>query len=345
MQRLIESGDLADCLAKKPIVLDVRSPGEFAEDHLPGARNIPILDDLQREEVGRLHRLDPFSARQLGARYALRAIDRFLGSSFLAELPKTPSFLIYCARGGQRSGSIATVLNQIGYTVFRLKKGYKTYRSYVRDLLELPLPGVVYVLHGFTGSQKTRLLSDFRHRLNVLDLEHCARHRGSVLGALPGVPQPSQKAFETELAWSIREFRPHRPTLIEGESRSIGRCFIPASLWRQMEEARHLWLEMPRSQRVEHILRDYGELRDPRLLEPVLQKLRRYLSKATMDELFTRVRERRWDQFVDLLLQHHYDPLYHRFLQKAGANVLKAPDFETALRLVAACVGVPCPSP
>ena len=331
MERTIDHHELEKARGTYSLAIDVRSPGEFAEDHFAGALNIPVLDDAQRAEVGTLYKQNSFAARKLGARYATEAIGRFLASETMGEAGKGTRFLVYCARGGQRSGALSTVLSQIGYPVFRLRQGYKTYRAYVSAVLARPLPGPVYVLHGYTGSQKTSILHALAGEVNVLDLEGAACHRGSILGGLPDRPQPAQRAFETVLLESLRGFDPAKPTLIEGESSKIGRLAVPAEIWRQMGASVRLWLPMPRAQRVVHILAEYRELQDPDYLTPLLAKLARYLSQQRMAALTEAMGQERWDQVVDQLLEHHYDPLYGRSLSRSEGTVIEAADIDHAL--------------
>ena len=192
MEKIINETEIDRFLPRCNQILDVRSPAEFEEDHMPGAQNVPVLDNKQRHEIGLMYRQNPFEARKTGARYALLAVERFLGTPAIMEARNNTPIMVYCARGGQRSGVMSIILSQVGFVMFRLAKGYKTYRSYVAAHLEYPLPKPVYVLNGYTGSQKTRLLGALGARVNVLDLEACARHRGSLLGDLAH-PQPTQR--------------------------------------------------------------------------------------------------------------------------------------------------------
>ncbi len=192
-------------------VIDVRSPGEFAEDHLPGSVNLPVLSDDERIEVGTLYRREgAFAARRAGAALVSRNIGRHLASHF-AERPREYRPLVYCWRGGQRSASLATVLAAVGWRVTVLEGGYRTYRAHVlAELDALPRRFAFRLLAGLTGTGKTRLL----HRLaargaQTLDLEGQAGHRGSVLGRLGA--QPSQKAFESRLLAALGGLDPRFP--------------------------------------------------------------------------------------------------------------------------------------
>ena len=335
MERLIEDDELETCLTSCRYILDARSPSEFAADHIPGAINVPVLDDEQRREIGTLYKENSFDARKKGAAYAAGSIQRFLETPLIRNAGRETRFLVYCARGGQRSGSLGTVLSRIGFKVFRLKRGYKSYRQYVLSQLARPLPQPVYILYGYTGSGKTRILSTLEDQVNALDLEGCARHRGSLLGNLPGIPQPAQKRFETDLVHAISRFDPQKPTLIEGESRKVGNCAIPDPLWNQMKSARRIWLCLPRAERVRHILDDYAELKDPDYLAPILEKLTRYLGQKRTTQLRQDMDQANWPAFVDTLLEHHYDPLYRRSRDQGRRILLEADDITEARQLLA----------
>jgi len=333
MERIIEAEELDTYRTRCRHIIDARSQAEYAEDHLPGAINIPMLDNDQRVEIGTSYAVNSFEARKRGAAYALEAIKHFLETDLIRNATRKDTMLIYCARGGQRSGALSLVLDQIGFPTFRLKRGYKSYRGYVLDYLSRPLPGRVVILYGYTGSAKTRILLDLHHRFNILDLEGCASHRGSLLGDLPGQPQPNQRLFETRLVEAIRGFDPAKPTLIEGESRNIGKVSVPNGIWDQMQTGHQVWLELPLSERVNHILSGYHELKDTAFLEERLSRLGRYLSADRLAELRDDLAAQAWPAFVEKLLTWHYDPLYAR--EKARrSETIRADNYAAALRSV-----------
>lgn len=340
MERIIEAKDLDHYLKEVDVILDVRSPDEFAHDHMPGAINVPVLTNQQREEVGTMYAAQPFEARMLGATYATAAIHEFLKSAAPKQWDRSTRLMVYCARGGQRSGSLSLVLSQIGFLVWRLRKGYKTYRHWILEHLSRSLPGPVYVLYGYTGSGKTRMLKtlEAEGQINILDLEGLASHRGSLLGSLPGRPQPTQRAFETNLAMTLRGFDPSRPTLIEGESRKVGKLAVPDPLWLQMKGACHLWLDIPRSERVRYILDDYRELCQESLLRGPMDKLSRYLPGELMEQLFRLMAEHSWPELVDQLLEFHYDPLYARPLKHDPRHPLPAKTIDEGLQVLRSTV-------
>lgn len=316
MEKQVTAEELSKYRDRCQVILDVRSPGEFAEDHMPGARNVPMLNDAQRAEVGTLHRQDAFAARKLGAHYTTGAICRMLAEPWLANASRATGFMVYCARGGQRSGALATVLSQIGFPVFRLRRGYKTYRRYVLERFHQPLPQPVYVLYGYTGSGKTLLLQRLRDAFHVIDLEGAAHHRGSILGGHDRERQPSQRQFETQLALTLECFQSDKPLLLEGESRKVGLCRIPKGLWQAMVTGIHLWVDIPRATRRALILDEYADLKNSESLQTLLPNLNAYLPKTVRAELSEALGEQDWPRLVELLLVHHYDPLYARANKK-----------------------------
>jgi tRNA 2-selenouridine synthase len=301
------------------IVIDVRSAAEFAQDHLPGAVNWPVLDDEQRRVVGTLHaQVSPLQARKVGAAMAARNIAAHL-ERWVVDQPRDWRPLVYCWRGGQRSGSLGWFLSQIGFRTQQLRGGYKAFRALVRDELQtLPQRHGFQVVCGRTGSGKTRLLQALAAEgAQVLDLEALAGHRGSVLGALPGQPQPSQKRFDT-LCWhALRRFDTARPVYVESESRKIGALRVPEPLIAQMREhGQCIQLELPWPARLELLLHEYGHFRADaegfcRLLEPLIE-LR---SRATVQAWQAQARAGQWAEVYGALMQQHYDPLYQRSLR------------------------------
>ncbi|MDE2158802.1 MAG: tRNA 2-selenouridine(34) synthase MnmH, partial [Burkholderiales bacterium] len=227
--RRISPADAIARLAEFDTVIDARSESEYAEDRLPGAENWPSLNDDERHRIGTEYvQVSPFAARRRGAALVARNIAHHLETR-LEGRERGWRPLVYCWRGGQRSGALALVLDQIGYAVQVLDGGYQAFRRHVRAELErLPEDLPLRVLCGRTGSAKSRLLQALAAQgAQVLDLEALACHRGSVLGLVPGFPQPTQKAFETAVWQALRGFDPKQPVYAEGESRTIGRLRVP----------------------------------------------------------------------------------------------------------------------
>ena len=210
-------------------IIDVRSPAEFAEDHIPGAISAPVLDDEERAKVGTLYKqVSAFDAKKLGAALLAKNFARHVENLF-KDKEQTWRPLVYCWRGGKRSGAAAHILREIGWNADTLEGGYKAYRRWVvQQLEEIPQQLEWRVIHGPTGSGKSRLLSALKAAgAQVLDLEDLAAHRGSVLGNLPGRPQPSQKMFESLLLQKISSLQLEKPVYVEGESKKIGQLQVP----------------------------------------------------------------------------------------------------------------------
>ena len=302
-------------LAGFDTIIDVRSPAEFAEDHIPGAINCPVLDDEQRIVVGTLYKqVSPFEARKVGAAMVSENIARHLRENFL-DRPKDWKPLIYCWRGGNRSGSMTTIFRAIGWKAVQLDGGYKTWRSHVIAQLEQLPPALSFrVVCGATGSGKTRILQAIAELgEQVLDLETLACHKGSVLGVLPGLPQPTQKCFETRLLQAISTFDPARPVYVEAESRKIGRLHLPETLLERIRQGERLDVEASLAARVAFLLGDYDYfLRMPDLLLQRLDGLKNLHSRETFARWHELVRSADWPTLVRELLEQHYDTLYRR---------------------------------
>ena len=225
-------------LADYPDRIDVRSPSEFADDHIPGAVSLPVLDDRERAEVGTLHaQASAFAAKRRGAALVTRNIARIL-ETYCANQPREWKPVVYCWRGGKRSGALAHILSEIGWRAVQLDGGYRAYRRHVITLLEqVPSRFRFYVICGLTGTGKSRLLQALADAgAQVLDLEGLARHRGSLLGDLPGDPQPSQRRFDSELLAQLQCLDPQRPVFVESESRKIGTVQLPDALLAAMQQ-------------------------------------------------------------------------------------------------------------
>lgn len=313
--------------------VDVRSPAEFAEDHMPGAINWPVLDDQERHDVGLLYATSPFEARKLGASLVARNIARHLETTAVG-FPKTWRPLVYCWRGGQRSGAMHWFLGQIGFRSRQLMGGYKAYRAQVRDDLDA-LPGRFdwQVLCGRTGSGKTRLLQALAtESAQVLDLEALAAHRGSVLGALPDEAQPSQKAFDSALWAALRALDATRPVFVESESRKIGRITVPEALLAAMRNRSEcIWIAMPEAARVELLLQEYGHFgADPDSFCRALDGLIELRGRARVEDWQARARKGEWAGVFAELMREHYDPGYERSLRGHFPALARARHIELA---------------
>jgi tRNA 2-selenouridine synthase len=296
-------------------VIDVRSPAEFAEDRLPGAVNMPVLDDAERAQVGTLYtQVSPFEARKVGAALVARRIAEHL-EGVMRDKPRRWRPLVYCWRGGQRSGSFVTWLRMIGWDARQLEGGYQTWRrDVIARLAALPPTLHFQVITGPTGSGKTRLLQALAQEgAQVLDLEALAGHKGSVLGAVPGIAQPSQKGFETLLAQALSVFDPQQPVFVEAESRRIGRLHLPGELVERMRASPCTAIEADAAERVRFLLRDYAYLGDDRsALQISLGHLKGLQSNDTLARWTQWAAEGELALLFSELIAMHYDPAYGR---------------------------------
>jgi tRNA 2-selenouridine synthase len=300
-------------------VIDARSESEYAEDRLPGAINWPSLNDEERARVGTIYKqVSPFEARKVGAALVAANVARHIEREVL-DKPKDWQPLVYCWRGGQRSGSLSLVLGQIGFRVTLVEGGYKAFRGAVLA----QLPGLAQrlqyrVVCGPTGSGKTRLLHALaKAGAQVLDLEGLAHHRSSVLGLIPGEPQPSQKAFDTRVWQALRGFDPGRPVYVESESRKVGNVAVPEALIAAMRASPCLDLQLPGDERVALLLEDYQFfVRDAALFCQRLAALTELRGKAKVERWQSLARAGDMETVVRELLAEHYDPGYSASIQR-----------------------------
>ncbi len=311
-------------------VIDARSESEFALDRLPGALNWPSLNDEERASIGTEYtQVSPFAARKRGAILVARNVASHIERELL-DKPKDWSPLVYCWRGGQRSGALALVLGQIGFRVHLLEGGYREYRRAVLASLEsLPAAFDYRVICGSTGSGKSRLLHALRSQgAQVLDLEALAEHRGSVLGLAPGAVQPGQKQFESRIWDALRRFNPQRPVFVESESRKVGDLRVPPALVECMRTAPCVQLDLALEQRVALLIAEYDFfVRDTKSLCERLDALRVLRGNATVNAWQEAARAGRTAELVRALLVEHYDPGYAQSMLRNFAG-LAAPKLE-----------------
>jgi len=309
-------------------IIDARSEDEYALDHLPGAVNWPTLNNVQRHEVGTVYKqVSSFDARKMGAAMAARNIADHIQARAM-EKPRSWKPLLYCWRGGQRSGSLSLVLDQIGFRVGIVQGGYKAFRAaVVADTERLVGLFDYQVVCGTTGSGKTRLLQSLaRAGAQVLDLEALANHRSSVLGAIPGVAQPSQKAFDTQVWDVLRRFDPQRPVFVESESRKVGNVAVPQSLMDAMRQRGNcLNLELSDTERVALLMEDYDFfVRDTDAFCSRLDALVEIRGKVVIQEWKSAVHAGDLRSVVQDLLTTHYDPVYLQSMQRNFSNYDRA---------------------
>jgi len=318
--RIVKNWELADV----DQVIDVRSPREFKSDHIPGALNLYVLSDQQHEIVGRAYKKSPFEAKKLGSSYVLANIRKHLDHT-LRHKPKEFHPLFYCARGGQRSKSFATICAEVGWQCSILEGGYKCYRSQVlSNLAALSEKLKIIIISGRTGTGKTRILEELEKRgENIIDLEHLARHRGSLLGSLPGVEQPQQKLFETLLCNKFKSLKFQNPVFIEAESSKIGNVQIPSPLWKAMRNSPQILVTSDRPKRAHYLLKDYVNLKTN---QEGLFALFRILEKSGLNTVAEECRnlsaKQDWVSLANILLQSHYDKRYDRSIRSHERQII-----------------------
>ena len=334
----IPAADAMAQLDRFSTVIDARSEDEYAEDHLPGAHNWPSLNNEERRVIGTLYKqVSPFEAQKRGAALVAANIARHIERE-LADTPRSWQPLLYCWRGGKRSGSLALVLGQIGFKVTLIEGGYKAFRTALLADLPLLAPRLSYrVVCGPTGSGKTRLLTALAAAgAQVLDLEALASHRSSVLGMIPGQPQPTQKRFDTLVWQALRQFDPARPVYVESESKKVGNLAVPDALIQAMRASPCFDLKLNDAERVALLLEDYDFfVRDKAFFCSRLEALTMLRGKAVVEGWKAQVNANEMEAVVRDLLLTHYDPGYlasmqRNFSQYGNAQTVVAADRSAA---------------
>ncbi|QOY92436.1 tRNA 2-selenouridine(34) synthase MnmH [Massilia sp. UMI-21] len=318
-------------------IIDARSESEYALDRIPGAINAPVLDDAQRVRVGTLYKqVGAFEAKKVGAPLVAANIARHI-ETLWADKPRDWKPLVYCWRGGNRSGSMAHILAKIGWPAIQLDGGYKAYRAHVASALENPPALDLRVVCGTTGSGKSRLLETLeRIGAQVLDLERLAAHRGSVLGHLPDEPQPTQKMFESRIWNKLRHFDPSRPVFVESESKKVGNLRVPDAVMERMRAASCISVSLSHENRVRLLMEDYAHFcRNPEALTGQLAHLAQLHGNEKIKSWRDMANSGAMPELVGQLLQEHYDPAYLRsidrnFVQFPKAEVLELRDIAEA---------------
>lgn len=330
-------------LGEFDVIIDVRSEAEFALDHIPGAINCPVLDNEERVRIGTLYKqTGAFEAKRAGAPIIAHNIARHIDTLW-ADKPREWRPLVYCWRGGNRSGAMALILARIGWPVTQLEGGYKNYRAHVSAALLAP-PAVDFrVVCGTTGSGKSRLLQTLDGiGAQVLDLEQLAAHRGSVLGHLPNEPQPSQKMFESLVLDKLRGFDLSKPVFVEAESKKVGNLRVPDAVMERMRAAPCIAVNLSRPNRVRLLMEDYEHFcADPSMLVDQLAHLGLLHGRAKIEAWQAMANGGEMAELVDQLLVQHYDPAYLRsidrnFVQYPQADVLELNDISADDFLAAA---------
>ena len=315
-------------------IIDVRAPAEYAEDHLPGAINLPVLSDAERAKVGTIYTQDsPFNARKIGGALVAQNTAHHLETA-LADKDGSWQPLVYCWRGGQRSGAFSTILDQVGWRVQLLKGGYQSYRrEIVKTLYDAALPHRFVLIEGGTGTAKTALLHHLADAgAQMLDLEGLAAHRGSLFGGI-ATQQPSQKMFESHLAAALVPLDPAQVTFVEAESSKIGERLIPPSLWESMNNAPRVRISAPLEARSRFLCRAYSDLtQDQDRLGLLIDHLRAYHSAQQIVQWHAEAQTGNWEVLARGLIAEHYDPRYAKSAARQSnvAEHLSLPDLEPA---------------
>jgi tRNA 2-selenouridine synthase len=302
-------------------IIDVRSPAEYAEDHVPGAISLPAMSNEERARVGTIYtQQSPFLARKVGAAIVARNVAAHLEGP-LADKDGGWRPLVYCWRGGQRSGSVATILSQIGWRAQTVEGGYRSYRRLVAGAMhETALPHRLVLLDGNTGTAKTEILARLDARgVQVVDLEGLAAHRGSLFGPVAR-PQPAQKAFEGMLARAFAGLDPARPVVVEAESSKIGELLVPPSVWAAMTRAPRIRVAAPLEARARYLARAYADLTaEPAALAATLERLVPFQGRAQVSDWQTQAAEGAYARLAGELMERHYDPRYAKWRARQEA--------------------------
>jgi tRNA 2-selenouridine synthase len=312
-------------------IVDARTPLEFAEDHLPGAINVPILTNPERVEVGTIYKQQgPQAARNLGLTLTCHRFPTIVKT--ITEAAQGRPVLVYCWRGGMRSESVAILLEMCGYPVVKLAGGYKVYRNAVMQFFEsVSLPVQLVVLHGMTGSGKTEFLQKLSpEKWTVIDLEGLARHRGSAFGSLGLGEQPPQKRFESLLWESFRKAPLDRPIVVEGESKRIGQVTLPGNLHEYMAESVKIWCNASVETRVKRLATEYAHCEYRQPMTEALERIKKKLGGDPYLDLCSKLE--RWDTegLAQGLIEHYYDKLYYKIRKWEPQGTISLEDYAAA---------------
>ena len=307
-------------------IIDVRSPLEFAEDHIVGAINCPVLSDLERQKVGTIYKKESsFKAKIIGSSLTAKNIAFHIENKFM-EKKGSWQPLIYCWRGGQRSKAFSIVLSEVGWRTNQLKGGYKEYRNQVINFLDNIGPKLkITLISGKTGSAKTKILKSIENEGGqILDLEGLANHKGSLLGKIPDLIQPSQKFFESLIFNKIQNLNLKDKIYIEAESSKIGNIHIPKSIWKKMIKSPRIEISANVELRAKFLVSDYDYMcNNPTLINPIIKGLKNRLSKKLFDEWTNLIDRKKWFDLTKSFLENHYDPSYSSNTIKNDRKVIK----------------------
>ena len=312
MAELVKIDFFISLSARIPVI-DVRAPLEFQQGHIPGAVNIPLFDDNERKVVGTAYKKEnKEAAMYAGLEFAGKKLVKLAKQGERAA-GKNKTLLVHCWRGGMRSKSMVWLFETMGLTCYLLEGGYKSYRSYAREVLATPLN--LLVIGGRTGSGKTAILQHLSLLgEQVIDLEGLAHHKGSAFGALGELDQPSTEQFENELCKEFLPLDTKKVTWIEDESRNVGKCVIPGELYSRMKETEIVFLDISREQRARHLVGDYAQYEQEALRTCVLKIEKRLGGDRTREALEAIDREDFYQ--TAMITLHYYDKAYMHSLEK-----------------------------
>ena len=311
---------------KYDTIIDVRSPSEFEIDHIVGAINCPILYDDERQKVGTIYKqISSFKAKIIGSSLSAKNIAFHIEKEFL-EKKGSWKPLIYCWRGGQRSKAFSIVLSEVGWRTYQLSGGYKEYRNDIIKYLDnIGMKLKIILISGKTGSAKTKILHSIRDQgAQILDLEGLARHKGSLLGAIPNLKQPSQKFFESLLFYEINKLNLKKNIFIEAESSKVGNVHIPKSIWSNMILSKRIEVVADVNTRAKFLIDDYQYMcKNPILIKPMIKGLKTRLSNNLINSWEKLIDEKKWFELTKSFLENHYDSSYSSNTIKNDRKVIR----------------------
>ncbi len=311
---------------KYDTIIDVRSQSEFDEDHIPGAINLPVLNDKERKKIGTIYKKNsPFEAKILGSSLISKNISEYLIKNLKSKNGAWRP-LVYCWRGGQRSRALCLIMKEIGWRVSQLEGGYKFYRNDISKKLQILSPKLkIILISGKTGTGKTKLLNKIKSNSGqILDLEGIACHKGSLLGKDLKNKQPSQKLFESLLYGALKNINLKKHIYLEAESSKIGNLHIPQPLWKKMLVSKKINIETTLESRIKFLLNDYKYAQlDDKFFKPLIDGLKRRISKKVIDDWKFYIKNKDWKQLTESLLTNHYDPAYISNYRKKNQKIIQ----------------------
>ncbi len=302
-----------ETLLESHLVVDVRTPLEYAEDHLPGAINVPLLSNEERVEIGTLYKqTGPKEARIRGLELTAGRFPQIVHE--IGEAAAGRSILVYCWRGGLRSKTVTSILELTGYDAVQLQGGYKSFRNQVVARFESFVPPApLVVIHGMTGIGKTTfILGLSRSDFSVIDLEGLACHRGSAFGELGLSQDVTQKQFESLLWDAVRKVPKDRPLIVEGESKRIGKISLPGNFYEVMQESVKVWCHASLETRVERLIAEYGRAEYQEGMADALLRIRKRLGGEKYEEIAGYLTRWEMEPFMTELVRNYYDKVYYK---------------------------------